>query len=35
MRLESGDIVEELEGDANVAPQVKDMPDGAFRWSEK
>ena len=35
IRLESGDIIEELEGDADVAPDVEDLPSGAFRWSEK
>jgi hypothetical protein len=31
--IESGDIIEELEGDAEVAPEVEDFPDEAFRWS--
>ena len=33
IRIECGDIIEELEGDAEVAPEVEDLPDGAFRWS--
>ena len=34
IRLESGDIIEELEGDAEVAPDIEDLPFGAFRRSE-
>jgi hypothetical protein len=33
IRIESGDINEELEGSADVAPDVEDLPDGIFRWS--
>jgi hypothetical protein len=35
IRLESGDIVLESEGDANVAPEVDGVPDGKFRWRER
>ena len=34
IRLESGDITEELEDDAEVAPDIEDLPFGAFRRSE-
>jgi hypothetical protein len=33
IRLESGDIVELIEGDKDVVPKVEETPDGAFRWS--
>ena len=33
IRLESGDIVEIIEGDVDVVPEVEGVPDGAFRWS--
>ena len=33
IRIESGDIIEELEGSADVAPEVEDLSDGIFRWS--
>jgi hypothetical protein len=33
IRLESGDIVEMLEGDDDVVTEVEGVPDGAFRWS--
>ena len=33
IRLESGDIVEMVEGDEYVVPEVTRNPDGAFRWS--
>jgi len=33
IRIDSGDIIEELEGSADVAPEVEDMPDGIFQWS--
>jgi len=31
--IESGDIIELLEGSSDVASEVEDLPDGAFRWS--
>jgi hypothetical protein len=31
INLESGDTIVELEGDADVAPKVEGVPDGAFR----
>ena len=31
IRLESGDIVELIEGDDDVVPEVENVPDGAFR----
>jgi hypothetical protein len=31
IRFKSGDIIEELEGNADHAPEVEDLPDGAFR----
>jgi hypothetical protein len=34
-RIESGDIIEELEGNAEIAPEVEDLPDGTFRWRER
>ncbi len=34
IRLESGDIIEELEGDAEVAPDIEDLPFGEFRRSK-
>jgi hypothetical protein len=33
IRLESGDIVEIIEGDVDVVTEVEGVPDGAFRWS--
>ncbi len=33
IRLESGDIVEMIEGDDDAVPDVEGVPDGAFRWS--
>ncbi len=33
IRLESGDIVEIIEGDDDVVTEVEGVPDGAFRWS--
>ncbi len=33
IRIESGDIIEELEGIADVAREVEDLSDGIFRWS--
>jgi hypothetical protein len=33
IRLESGDIVELIEGDDNVVPEVEGIPHGAFHWS--
>jgi hypothetical protein len=33
IRLESGDNCVEFEGDADVAPEVVAIFDGAFRWS--
>ena len=33
IRLESGDIVEIIEGDVDVVTEVEEVPDGAFRWS--
>ena len=30
IRIESGDIIEELEGNAEVAPEVEDLPAGTF-----
>jgi hypothetical protein len=33
IRLESGDIVEIIEGDDDVVTEVDGVPDGAFRWS--
>ncbi len=35
IRLEFGDIIDELEGDTEVAPEVEDLPVGAFRWSKR
>ncbi len=32
IRLESGDIVEMIEGDVDVVTEVEGVPDGAFRW---
>jgi hypothetical protein len=32
IRIEYGDIIEELDSDAEVAPEVEDLPDGASRW---
>ena len=34
IRLEPGDIIEELEGDAEVSPDIEDLPFEAFRRSE-
>jgi hypothetical protein len=31
IRIESGDIIEDLEDSAYVAPEVEDLPDGIFR----
>jgi hypothetical protein len=31
MRLESGNIVELIEGENDVVPEVEDVPDGIFR----
>ena len=31
IRIESGDIIEELEGSADIAPEVEDLPNGIFR----
>ncbi len=33
IRLESGDIVEIIEGDNDVVTEVEGVSDGAFRWS--
>ncbi len=33
IRLESGDIVEKIEGDVDVVTEVEGVPDGAFRLS--
>jgi hypothetical protein len=33
IRIESGDIIEELEGDAEVATEIENLSDGSFRWS--
>ncbi len=33
IRIEFGDIIEELEGTADVAPEVEDLPEGIFQWS--
>ncbi len=33
IQIESSDIIEELDGDAEVALEVEDLPDGAYRWS--
>ncbi len=33
IRLESGGIVEIIEGDDDVVTEVEGLPDGAFRWS--
>jgi hypothetical protein len=35
IRLESGDIVEKLEGDADVVPEVDGVSEGTFRWRER
>ena len=35
IRIESGDIIEDFEGDAEVAPEVEDLPGGTFRWGER
>ena len=35
LRLESGDIIELVDGDEEVAPEVDEVPDGAFRWSKE
>ena len=32
IQLESGDIVEMIEGDVDVVTEVEGNPDGAFRW---
>ena len=32
--LESGDIIELVEGDADVVPEVDAVHDGTFRWRE-
>ena len=33
IRLESGDMLEIIEGDDDVVTEVEGVPDGAFRWS--
>ncbi len=33
IRLESGDIVEKIEGDDDVVTEMEGVPNGAFRWS--
>ena len=33
--IESGDIIEESEDSAHVAPEVEDLTDGIFRWSRR
>ncbi len=35
IRLESGDIVERIEGDDDVVTEVEGVPDGAFHWSRR
>jgi hypothetical protein len=33
IRLEFIDIMESIEGDDDVVPEVEDVPDGIFQWS--
>ncbi len=33
--LESGDIIQKWEDDADVAPEVDGVSDGTFRWRER
>ena len=33
IRFETGDIVELIEGDDDIVPEVEGVPDGAFRWN--
>ena len=35
IRLETGDIIELVDGDEEVFPEVDGVSDGAFRWSEE
>ncbi len=35
IRLESGDTIELVEGDADAVPEVDGVPDGSFRWRER
>ena len=35
IRLKSGEIIELVEVDADVAPEMDGVPDGTFRWRER